>query len=475
MNSLFATLRLRYHWIVKGDAVSLDEAMSMIEQRQWDELAALMKRLTWREVERLTAGLSAECLKRGIEISRTNQNASDGASRLAQAQFYLDAATRLQQADATNPDLWHQCGTTLWNLSQQDTEAGEALLVKACAMFEKATGAERNHLNAWLHWGDTLNAVAEGKPPAEEIVLRTQAQEKYQQALRIAPDSIAALWMCGSMWHWFAVRESGHRADELWNRAEAQFTRLLSLYPDRFELWHGWITVLCDWALRNDGEDALWEKVGASCKQMLRIRPGDSDVCRTWAASLAWRASLRTGHEANAFFQQACEKYKLALIHNPTSKEALLGWARALANHALTKEESEAETLWEQSNEKYRRTLEFEPDALPVLIEWSTWLYHQIRRREPGKKEELCNTVRAILERAENVKPGACAHNLACIAARRGREEEARKWLETGLERQTLCLEDVAKDEDLHSLREADWFQELLQKLRQTAPAADRD
>jgi hypothetical protein len=61
--------------------------------------------------------------------------------------------------------------------------------------------------------------------------------------------------------------------------------------------------------------------------------------------------------------------------------------------------------------------------------------------------------------------PEASAYNLACVAARLGNLDECRSWLEKSREPGIITSRDrMARDPDLASVRECDWFRELIAK-----------
>ena len=68
---------------------------------------------------------------------------------------------------------------------------------------------------------------------------------------------------------------------------------------------------------------------------------------------------------------------------------------------------------------------------------------------------------------AESISPGSGAYNLACLCALQNEENECREWLEKCLKLGQLpTYEHMAKDPDLDSVREQEWFKAFLKKLR---------
>lgn len=70
------------------------------------------------------------------------------------------------------------------------------------------------------------------------------------------------------------------------------------------------------------------------------------------------------------------------------------------------------------------------------------------------------------LFRAEKMKIGSASYSLACVAARRGDEEQCLSFLKRAKEYETLPdREHLLSDPDLVSLRDEPWFREFLAGL----------
>jgi hypothetical protein len=111
---------------------------------------------------------------------------------------------------------------------------------------------------------------------------------------------------------------------------------------------------------------------------------------------------------------------------------------------------------------------------IPELAELLSWAYVRSAQLLIGQAKSGAEDQRAKLlqeaeqqaRQAEDVQPGVGAPDLARIAALTGREDDCRKWLGTAKEHGRLPTRiRLETDDDLASVRNAPWFQELLGSL----------
>ncbi|MFQ5796876.1 MAG: hypothetical protein ACE5JP_17785 [Candidatus Bipolaricaulia bacterium] len=98
-----------------------------------------------------------------------------------------------------------------------------------------------------------------------------------------------------------------------------------------------------------------------------------------------------------------------------------------------------------------------------VLINWSTMLIVQARTKAGEEANLLLAQAKEKSLRAEDIKPGSGAYNLACVSALEGDEAGCREWLEKSQKLGTLPdREHLMSDPDLESVRESEWFKKLV-------------
>jgi len=178
---------------------------------------------------------------------------------------------------------------------------------------------------------------------------------------------------------------------------------------------------------------------------------------------LSDQAKTKTGAEADGLFAQAGEKYAAAVRIKPDMHEALYNWGTALSAQAKTKTGAEADGLFAQAGEKYAAAVRIKPDMHEALYNWGTALLAQAKTKTGAEADGLFAQAEEKLLAAEQLRAGAGAYNLACVAALRGDHEKCREWLERALAAGTLpSREHLMTDTDLKSVRNDAWFAELL-------------
>ncbi len=82
------------------------------------------------------------------------------------------------------------------------------------------------------------------------------------------------------------------------------------------------------------------------------------------------------------------------------------------------------------------------------------------------EKNSLAEAER-LLTRAESLKKGVAAYNLACLAALRGQKDEARRWLEASLAAGNLPDRGhLETDKDMDPIRGEAWFADIVKRAK---------
>ncbi len=187
----------------------------------------------------------------------------------------------------------------------------------------------------------------------------------------------------------------------------------------------------------------------------------DPDVYINWGSALASLAESKKGIEAEELLNQAIEKYKKAIEIKP-DYVAYDNWGSALGSLAVSKKGKEAEELLNQAIEKFKKVIELNPDDSETYNNWGNALSHLAKLKDGKDAEALLKQAEEKCLKAESLKTGTGAYNLACVYARRGNEEKCEEWLKVSEKAGRLPSREYAMaDEDLKSVREKDWFEKL--------------
>jgi tetratricopeptide (TPR) repeat protein len=169
-----------------------------------------------------------------------------------------------------------------------------------------------------------------------------------------------------------------------------------------------------------------------------------------------WNTALRLGDEGK--YEESCDKYAEIVKLEPDLSEAYNNWGVALRNLAELKGD---EKLFEQACRKYDLAIKIKPDYL-TYKNWGgalgNWAKLKIGKPE---YEGLLKQAEEKDLKAESLKKGEGAYNLACIYASRDKGK-CREWLLVGQEAGTLLTRDEAmNDSDFENVRNEAWFKEI--------------
>ncbi|MCX5890658.1 MAG: hypothetical protein NTY36_14605 [Deltaproteobacteria bacterium] len=275
---------------------------------------------------------------------------------------------------------------------------------------------------AYIFQGNNYTELAKAKTGEEADRVFAQAAEKYQAALTIKSDSSHALN------HWGAA---------IFNHAQTKKT---------FE-----------------EADILLREAIEKYQAALTIKPDMHKALAGLSASLIELGRTKNAEEAETLFRQAIEKLQPEIAIKPDDLDILGVWAVAHAALGRIKDGEEAEILFRQAIEQYQNILNVKPDHHIVLYNMGGTLIDQARAKIGEEAARLYDQAKEKLLKAEELKPGSGAYNLACLYSMIGDEASCRQWLEKSLEVGTLPRrQHLLKDPDLENVRKLEWFKELL-------------
>jgi tetratricopeptide (TPR) repeat protein len=102
-----------------------------------------------------------------------------------------------------------------------------------------------------------------------------RAAQKYEEALKIEPDKIAALDDWGHVLFYLAQATSGKQADQLWTQAAEKFEAIVRLDPKDCDALTNGAMVLLKHSLIKTVEEAdrMWTLAAEKCKAALKLKP----------------------------------------------------------------------------------------------------------------------------------------------------------------------------------------------------------
>jgi tetratricopeptide (TPR) repeat protein len=192
-----------------------------------------------------------------------------------------------------------------------------------------------------------------------------------------------------------------------------------------------------------------------------------------WANHLRNQAKKTSGDEAARLFGEAGEKYRIALTVLPFKYEVLNNWGNLLFEQATRSSNEQAQHLFESATEEYQTAIEVKPDRHGAFGNFGVLLIEQGKRASKGEAEQFFVKANEMLSAAAKIDPTA-TYNLACLAAVTGNEAECRLNLELAEQNEALpSIEHLVADPDLRSVRDKEWFVNLVERQKEGMPKRD--
>jgi tetratricopeptide (TPR) repeat protein len=268
----------------------------------------------------------------------------------------------------------------------------------------------------------------------------------------------------GNVLHERAVSDAVD-ADRLLALAAEQYEKALEVDPLNHEALYNMATACSMRANQLSGEEAdrLYVRSFEMFERALDTRPGDADTLHNWALALAGHAERAAGDEADTLYAQAVQKYAEADEALPEDAMTLENWGVVLSGRARRKAGKEAQELFREALDKFEAADALNPNDASTLANWGESLLGYSQTKDGEEAIALLASAREKLLKAEELSEGVGAYNLACASAVEGDIEECRRWLERCEVSGTLpSSEHLLQDTDLRSVRDLDWFRELV-------------
>jgi len=198
------------------------------------------------------------------------------------------------------------------------------------------------------------------------------------------------------------------------------------------------------------------------CRKAVEIKPDFHEAWNNWGIALS---SLGRIKKDESLLTESIEKYRKALEIKPDHANAWNNWGNALSFLGEMKED---ESLLTEGIGKYRKALEIKPDFRGVWSNWGNMLLRLSYLKDGEERERVLDDAMEKCMKAEEMKPGGGAYNIACIYSLKNKKELAFEWLGKGLQVDIFIpsRKDVEKDRDFENVRGDPRFKELLDKYR---------
>lgn len=163
------------------------------------------------------------------------------------------------------------------------------------------------------------------------------------------------------------------------------------------------------------------------------------------------------------------EDYKLAidcyvqlLDEDPEDIESLINCGLALASQGEKEEGSTSDGFFERACRRFEQASRLRSDDDIIWSNWADALMTQSRKKSDEERIDFLHQAKEKCLKAEDIKVGAGAYNLACACSLLGQTEECKKWLKIGEAEGTLVTGQYAtNDWCLENVRNEEWFKQI--------------
>jgi len=288
---------------------------------------------------------------------------------------------------------------------------------------------------------DELNKIREqGKDVKDEVAKEAEKERK-----------VSELWS-------EALRDIGSKEHA---EAAAKFEKITVINPNDYAAYYNHGSALVRISdLKGGDEDILKEAIG-KLQKAIGIKPDDYMAYNNWGVALRRISDIKGGDEG--LLKEAIGKLQKTIEIQPDYDKAYSNWGEMLMRISDIRHGDEG--LLKEAISKFKKAIVIEPDYHDAISDYGLALL-KLSALKDGDKDLLEEAEEKLLK-AEDIKRGSGAYNLACVVCLLDDEEGCKKWLEVVEEEGELpTREDAMGDDDLAKVRDEDWFKELKWKVK---------
>ncbi len=323
--------------------------------------------------------------------------------------------------------------------------------------------------------GELLEKLQAEKPP-QVVQLIQQALEAHEKE-----DWAAAkpLWALLSLIEsqdanvWFNLAYAEQYSGEDWQLICDGYHRAHLLEPSAI-VCNNWGNALLSWAQTLTGEvqQQRFAEADKRYSEATRLKPDFAEAYYNWGSALSDWAKILMGEAQQQRFAEADKRYAEAIRLKPDHAAAYYNWGNALFSWAKILTGEAQQQRFAEADQSYAEATRLKPDFAEAYYNWGIALLNWVHTLPSDERAAKLDEAERVL-RLGKEKGSKNLYDLACLRAMQQRPDEARALLEET--RSAGLLPDFAHlstDRDLDNLRGLDWFQALLEEVKQQEAAS---
>lgn len=402
------------------------------------------------------------CAKPATQNLPILPNVTDETIRIARAEIERDAYKQAVEASQKSVEL------TKWVFTSMLTVFGFIMAIFGFVIY-KETG---KHKEAVAKADKAAENAQECEKKAENSLkeVRKLADEELAKIAAKATEALDDIKKRGEekIKELLAEGNKQQQVSKLWNDAlrlynegkykEAcdKYAKIVKIKPKDSGVYNNWGVALASLA-RFTNDEVLFNDACSKYAKAIEIKGDYYEAYCNWGVAIYELAKLK---DDEALFREACSKYTKAIEMKADCCGAYYNWGVTLVGLARLKGD---ESLFKEACSKFAKAIEIKADDYEAYDGWGN-AFLNLARLKIGTPEydDMLNLAEEKCLKAEVLKKGEGAYNLACVYALRKDKDNCRKWLNVGHENGTLpTREHAVKDSDLDSVRDEEWFKAI--------------
>jgi len=421
-------------------ALDTIKILGYLQEKKFDHIIQLDKKNDpeFQNNEEISKLFALAYVEKSIELIQKN--------RIKQSEEYSDRAFQIRPK-------FHQglnrIGAIYGSLFLKNLD--QTYIDKSISYLDKALKIKPDDIDILNNYGNALKGLAQLK---QDAPLFEKAFEQYEKTLKMKPDDTDILNNYGNALKGLAQLKQDA---PLFEKAFEQYEKALKMKPDDTDILYNYGNALKGLAqLKQDAP--LFEKAFEQYAKALKIKPDDTDILNNYGSALQGLAQLK---QDALLFEKAFEQYAKALKIKPDDTDILNNDGSALQSLAQLKQDA---PLFEKAFEQYEKALKIKPDNADIFNNYGNALKSLAQLKQDAP---LFEKAFEQFQKALKINPKS-TYNLACHYSLKNDIENCKTNLLNSEQHNTLpaTLKYINDDKDLDNVRNEQWFQELLARIK---------
>lgn len=323
--------------------------------------------------------------------------------------------------------------------------------------------------------GELLAKLQAEKPPQVVKLIQQawDAHEKEDWAVAKPLWALLSLIESQDANVWFNLAYAEVHSGEDWQLICDAYQRAHLLEPSAI-VCNNWGNALLNWARTLTGEvqQQRFAEADQRFAEATRIQPNFALAYKNWGVVLNNWATTLMGEVKQQRFAEADRRFVDATRLQPIYPDAYINWGIALKDWAKSLAGESQQHRFTEADLRFAEATRLNPGNADAYNNRGTVLLYWTHTLQGDERAAKLDEAERVLLLAKD-KGAETRYNLACLRAVQQRPDDARALLEQT--RAAGLLPDFAHlstDRDLENLRGLDWFQALLEEVKQQEAAS---